>query len=82
MLPEPNERYAECIVIVDGIRSSCWNEFGIQRMTVPLWILNTSRLMSKESDPKVIDMYKEISQEDFVALYNTYNEEIEGKIFA
>ena len=81
VLPEPNEHYAECIVIIDGLRSSCWNEFGIQGMTLPLWIPNTSRLMSKESDPKVIDMYKEISQEDFATLYNTYKKEIEDKVF-
>ena len=80
VLSEPNEHYAECIAIIDGFRSSCWNEFGIQGMTLPLWIPNTARLMSRESDPKVIDMYEEIPQEDFVALYNTYKKEIEDKM--
>lgn len=80
VLSEPNEHYAECIAIIDGLRSSCWNEFGIQGMTLPLWIPNALRLMSRESDPKVIDMYEEISQEDFVALYNTYKKEIADKI--
>lgn len=81
VLPKPNEHYAECIVIIDGLRSSCWNEFGIQEMTLPLWIPNTLRLMSKESDPKVIDMYKEISQEDFATLYSTYKKKLQDKIF-
>lgn len=81
VLPEPNERYAECIAINDGCRSSCWDELGIQRKILPLWELNASRLMSKESDPKMIDMYKEITQEEFNLIYEKYKQEIESEVF-
>lgn len=81
VLSEPNERWAECIVIIDGCRSSCWDEFGIQGMTLPIWIPNTSRLMSKESEPKMIDMYEEITQENFNSIYEKYRKEIESRMF-
>ena len=80
VLSEPNERYAECVVLIDGYRSSCWNEFGIQGMTLPLWCSNKLRLMSKETDPKMINMYEEISLEEFNTLHNTYKREIADKI--
>lgn len=81
VLSEPNENYAECISIVDGYRSSCWNEFGTQIMTLPLWTPNTSRLMNKESDSKMIDMYEEITQENFNSIYIKYKKGFEDKMF-
>lgn len=80
VLSEPNERYADCIVIIDGIRSNCWNEFGIQGMTLSLWTSNQLRLMNKETDPKMIDMYEEITQEKFDSIYKKYIQEIKNNI--
>lgn len=65
VLDSPNERYASCAVLIDGHRSTCWKEYGIQIMTLGLWTMNKLRMMSKESDPKIIDFYKEITQEEF-----------------
>lgn len=81
VLSEPDETYAECIVVIDGCRSSCKNKLGVQIMTLPLWESNAYRLMSKESDPKMIDMYKEITQEEFNSIYEKYKQEIESKVF-
>lgn len=81
VLSEPDEMYAECVVVVDGRRSRCRNKLGVQIMNLPLWEPDTSRLMSKASDPKMIDMYKEITQEDFNSIYEKYRQEIESKVF-
>lgn len=76
VLSEPNERYVDCVAVIDGTRSSCWNEFGIQEMTLPLWTSNQLRLMNKETDPKMIDMYEEITQEEFDLIYRKYIQKI------
>lgn len=81
VLSEPNEKYGKCIAIIDGHRNSCWHEFGIQGMILPLWTKNTLKLTSKKSDPKMIDMYEEISEEEFRMIYINYKQEIEEKIF-
>lgn len=80
VLSVPNERHAECIVLIDGYRGQCWNEFGIQRMTLPLWVFNTLRLMNKESEPKMIDMYREISEKEFIKISESIIKEIKGII--
>lgn len=72
VLDSPNERYASCVVLIDGHRRTCWKEYGVQIMTIGLWTMNTSRMMSRESDPKVIDFYKEITQEEFEQMYIEY----------
>jgi hypothetical protein len=80
ILDSPNERYASCISLIDGYRSNCWKEYGIQIMTIGLWTMNKLRMMGGESDPKVIDMYKEISQEEFESLYVTYKRTLKDKV--
>ena len=79
ILEHPNERYAECIVLVDGYESNCWNVKAIKNQVVGLWTPNKHRLMSNESDPKVIDFYKEIPQEEFDKLYREYQCELDDK---
>lgn len=81
VLSEPNEKYAECVAVIDGRRISSKSKLGIQIMILPLWEPNASRLMNKESDPKMIDMYKEITQEEFNSIYEKYRQEIESKVF-
>lgn len=82
ILENPNERYAECIVLVDGYESNCWNVKAIKNQVIGLWNHNKSRLMNKETDPKVIDFYREISQEEFETLYREYNNDLEDKVYS
>lgn len=78
IIDKPNENYAKCIVLIDGYRSTCFHEYGIQLMTLPLWTPNSRSLMSHESDPKVIDFYDEIEQEHFETLCRTCAKIIEN----
>ena len=82
ILENPNERYAECITLVDGYESNCWNVKAIKNQVIGLWTNNTLRLMNKETDPKVIDFYKEISQEEFETLYREYQNDLEDKVYS
>ena len=76
VLDSPNENYALCVALIDGRRYTCWNEYGIQVMTLELWIPNKRRM----DDPDVIDFYQEISQEEFTRLYIKHSNNINGKI--
>ena len=82
ILENPNERYAECIILVDGYESNCWNVKAIKNQVIGLWNYNKSRLMNKETDPKVIDFYREISQEEFEILYEEYQNNLEDKVYS
>ena len=82
ILENPNERYAECIALVDGYESNCWNVKAIKNQVIGLWTHNKLRLMNSESDPKVIDFYKEISQEEFEILYREYKNDLEDKVYS
>ena len=82
ILENPNERYAECITLVDGYESNCWNVKAIKNQVIGLWTHNKFRLMNSESEPKVIDFYREISQEEFETLYREYNNELEDKVYS
>ena len=81
ILDSPNERYASCIALIDGCRSTCWKEYGVQIMTIGLWTMNKLRMMRSNSDSKVIDFYKEISQEEFENLYAIYKGTLEDKVY-
>lgn len=80
VLDSPNERYASCVVLIDGHRSTCWKEYGVQIMTIGLWTPNKFRMMSRETDPKVIDFYKEITQEEFEQMSVEYLEKVTDEI--
>ena len=82
ILENPNEKYAECIALVDGYESNCWNVKAIKNQVIGLWTNNEFRLMNKETDPKVIDFYKEISQEEFETLYREYQNDLEDKVYS
>lgn len=81
VLEFPNENYARCLVLIDGIEKNCWNVQAIKIEVLGLWTPNISRLMYNESDPKVIDFYKEISQEEFESLYRDYNNRLDDTLF-
>jgi len=80
ILDRPNEKYASCVVLIDGYRDFCWKEYGIQIMTIGLWTANKWSMISQESDPKVIDFYKEITQEEFEQMSVEYLDKITDKI--
>lgn len=82
ILENPNEEYAECIALVDGYESNCWNVKAIKNQVIGLWTNNKFRLMNKETDPKVIDFYKEISQEEFETLYREYQNNFKDKVYS
>ena len=82
ILENPNERYAECIALVDGYESNCWNVKAIKNQVIGLWTNNKFRLMSSETDLKVIDFYKEISQEEFETLYREYQNNLKDKVYS
>lgn len=82
ILENPNERYAECIVLVDGYESNCWNVKAIKNQVIGLWTRNKFRLRNSESEPKVIDFYKEIPQEEFETLYREYQNNLEDKVYS
>ena len=82
ILESPNERYAQCITLIDGYESNCWNVKAIKNQVVGLWTHNRLRLMNNESDPKVIDFYKEISQEEFEKLYREYQGDLDDKAYS
>ena len=75
ILEEPNSRYANCIVLIFGHRKTCFSEYGIQEMTLPLWYPNSNRIMSK-SEPNLIEFYKEISAEKFKEMANEYKDNL------
>ena len=82
ILENPNGGYAECIALVDGHESNCWNVKAIKNQVIGLWTCNKFRLMSSESDQKVIDFYREISQEEFKTLYREYENDLENKVYS
>lgn len=50
-------------------------------MTLNLWGYNDLQMVNRESDPKVIDFYKEITQEEFEKLYHEYQSNLEDKVY-
>lgn len=76
VLYPPNERYAECLAIIDGVRTSAWEEKGVLKMVIPLWTHNVTRLMPKEGDLKIIDYYQEIEEDIFNDMIDDINERV------
>ena len=64
--------FAECLALVSGYRGTSWKECGVEIMTLGLWTQNVPSMLYKESDPKMIDFYKEISEEEFYDVYNDF----------
>lgn len=81
ILDAPNERYAQCVILVDGLESNVWKEKAVKIQTIGLWNPNEFRMMSSPSELKVIDFYKEISQEEFDTLYEEYLKELNKRVY-
>lgn len=75
-----NFRYARCLCIIDGHRSSSINEYGISVMTHPMFYAGKRKLIYDDSAPKMIDYYQEISEEEFKEIYKQYIDKFEKKM--
>lgn len=75
ILEEPNSRYANCVALITGYRNTCWTEYGIQEMTLPLWCPNSNRIMSN-GEPNLIEYYEEISNEEFKEMVEKYKDNL------
>lgn len=80
VLDPPNERYAECVVLVNGIESNCWNVKAIKLQTLPIWCKNTNSMVSRDDEPRMIDMYRMVDEDKFIDLYDKYLENINSKL--
>ena len=76
-----HENYAVCVALIDGLRSTCWNEYGVQIMTLGLWNYDVNRMTTSIYDPKMIDHYKEITQAEFEELYCKHVSKLEDKVY-
>lgn len=80
ILEPHHENYALCVTLINGYRYTCWNEYGVQLMTLGLWNPNINRMVSNPNDPKMIDFYKEITQEEFEQISVEYLKKITDEI--
>lgn len=72
----PKENYAICLALIDGYENSAWKKYGVIKTTIGLWNYNELRMMNKDDDPLVIDMFEEISWEKFYELAHKHFEEL------
>lgn len=68
-------RYAECVVLIDSFNNGI-REFGIKTMNLPLWHQSLFRTNRREPEPKMIDMYTEILEEEFVKMRDEVVQEL------
>ena len=76
----PNENYAKCLTLVNGCKGSIWNKYGVIKTTIGLWNYNQSSMMPKDGEPLVIDMFEEISWEEFYKLAHEHFEALRKDI--
>ena len=72
-----SDKYAECLIIKDGYHNTAWEEKGVMITVLGLWTANTMRMISRPDEPKMIDMYKENTQEEFDQLFEEYMKKIQ-----
>ena len=78
--PYPRENYARCVVLYDNT-DPLHNEAFISVKDLGLWCNEPKRLMPLKNDPKMIDFYDEISQEEFSKMYRKYVEDMNIKVW-
>lgn len=71
ILDSPNENYALCFCLTKEDTNDAFSNYaiGTRVMVLPLWTYSTSRMVYRESDEKVIDLYEEISLDEFGKIY-------------
>lgn len=80
VLDVPNERLAECVTLNNGYEDNCFKTKAIKLMILPLWYKNTDKMVSRPSDPEMIDMYELVTEQTFVDLYNQYLTDINSRL--
>ena len=72
ILDSPNENYALCFCLTKKDTNNAFRDYaiGTRVMVLPLWTYSTLRMTYKEDDEKVIDLYEEISLDEFSEIYN------------
>lgn len=76
-LDDDKNDYAMCLTLCDGIKNSCWNEKGIINQVMSLWVYDSNRMIHKECDALTIDLFEEITKEEFDKLKNELLNELE-----
>lgn len=61
---------AKCLCIFDGSKS--WDACGLYIMKLSLWSYNDNNFIHKGHEPLMIDVCDEISQREFVQVFNKY----------
>ena len=78
----PKDNYATCLMLVDGHEHSAWNKYGVVKATIGLWNHNELRMMPKDDEPLVIDMFEEITWEKFYELAHEHFDALRKTIVA
>lgn len=71
---------AVCEALINGERDCIEKAYGIEILTLRLWSNNRLEWRYNPSAAKVIDFYREISEEEFEELFNEYFEKLKGKL--
>ena len=66
VLDPPNENSAVCLALTDGC------EYEICKRVLHLWSYEDLQLLNRDSDPKMIDFYNEISCKEFLREMQRY----------
>lgn len=76
VLKDPNEKFATCLILGHGNRNNCWTEYGIDINIIGLWTSIYPQLFTQEG-LKVIDYCGEITEDEFMKLYDEHLKIIE-----
>lgn len=83
----PNDTSAHCIVLIDrykplidGYKRTYYREYGVKLETLPVWGRITKDFRTK-NDKKLIDFYKEITEEEFLRLYDRFENNVKNARF-
>lgn len=64
--------YATCICIGDGYDLRTSKEIDVKIAEIPLWYYNKDSFLHSENEPRLIDLCSEISNADFIKVYEEY----------
>ena len=81
VLDIPQETRAICVMLINDEYVNGCEMHSVQIGLLDVWGYNKLSLLSQESDPKMIDFYKEITQEKFEKMYTEWNAKIQKEIY-
>lgn len=76
VLEEPTIGNAECLTVIDETANIARKSIAISRTILPVWKYNQICLRSDIKRNRMIDLYHEISQEEFDSMVNDYTDMI------